>query len=264
MRSLADAPITRDDRMLVLAMDHGIEHGPTDFTPVPETLNPEVVFDIATHDAVTAIAVQKGIAETYYPSYDDDVSLLVKLNGNTNLRMGEPISPLTCSVEHAAEIGADAVGFTLYPGSNNEPEMFETFRAVQENARAFDLPVVAWAYPRGQGVRDDTDPETIAYATRTALELGADVGKVKYPGTPEAMEWAIRAAGDMDVLLSGGSREGDEAFLSRVRKAVDAGAGGLAVGRNVWQRERPNDILDALERVVFEDASVEESLRVDA
>jgi class I fructose-bisphosphate aldolase len=260
MRSLADAPITRDDRMLVLAMDHGIEHGPSDFTPVPETLDPETVFDIATHDAVTSIAVQKGIAETYYPSYEDDVSLVVKLNGNTNLRMGEPISPLTCSVEYAAEIGADAVGFTLYPGSNHEPEMFETFRTVQENARKFDLPVVAWAYPRGQGVRDDTDPETIAYATRTALELGADVGKVKYPGTPEAMEWAIRSAGEMDVLLSGGARDDDRVFLSRVHKALDAGAGGLAVGRNVWQREQPDRILDALERVVFEDTSVEESL----
>jgi class I fructose-bisphosphate aldolase len=264
MRSLADAPITREDRMIVLAMDHGLEHGPSDFTPVPETLDPGVVFDIATHDAVTSIAVQKGIAETYYPSYADDVSLVVKLNGNTNLRMGEPMSPLTCSVEYAADIGADAVGFTLYPGSNHEPELFETFREVQEDAREFDLPVVAWAYPRGQGVRDDTDPETIAYAARTALELGADVGKVKYPGTPEAMEWAIRAAGDMEVLLSGGSREGDEAFLSRVREALDAGAGGLAVGRNVWQREQPDAILDALERVVFEDASVDESMRFTA
>jgi class I fructose-bisphosphate aldolase len=264
MRSLADAPITRDDRMMVLAMDHGIEHGPSDFTPVPETLDPRVVFDIATHDAVTSIAVQKGVAETYYPSYADDVSLVVKLNGNTNLRMGEPVSPLTCSVEYAAGIGADAVGFTLYPGSNHEPEMFETFREVQEEAREFDLPVVAWAYPRGQGVRDDTDPETIAYAARTALELGADVGKVKYPGTPEAMEWAIRAAGETGILLSGGSREGDEAFLSRVREALDAGAAGLAVGRNVWQRDRPNDILDALERIVFGDASVEESLKLTA
>lgn len=264
MRSLADSTITRDDRMLVLAMDHGIEHGPTDFTPVPETLDPETVFDIATHDAVTSIAVQKGIAETYYPSYEDDVSLLVKLNGNTNLRMGEPISPLTCSVEYAAEIGADAVGFTLYPGSNHEPGMFETFRQVQEDAREFDLPVVAWAYPRGQGVRDDTDPETIAYAARVALELGADVGKVKYPGSPEAMEWAIRSAGEMGILLSGGSREGDEAFLSRVRKALNAGATGLAVGRNVWQRERPNRILDALDRVVFEDSSVDASLELTA
>ncbi len=262
MRSLKDSTITRNGRMLVLAMDHGMEHGPTDFTPVPETLDPETVFDIATHDAVTSIAVQKGIAETYYPSYQDDVSLLVKLNGNTNLRMGEPMSPQTCSVEYAAEIGADAVGFTLYPGTNHEAEMFRTFREVQEEARRFDLPVVAWAYPRGQGVRDDTDPETIAYAARVALELGADVGKIKYPGDPESMEWAIRSAGEMGILLSGGSKEGDEAFLSRVRESLDAGATGLAVGRNVWQRERPTRILDALEDMLFEDASVDASLGV--
>jgi class I fructose-bisphosphate aldolase len=264
MRSLADSPLTRDDRTLLLAMDHGLEHGPSDFSPVPETVDPETVFDIGTHDAVTAIAVQKGIAETYYPSYEEDVSLLLKLNGGTNMRMGEPTSPLNCSVEYAAEIGADAVGYTLYPGSNHEPGMFEAFREVQEAARAFDLPVAAWSYPRGQGVKNDTSSDVVAYAARTALELGADVAKVKYPGDPEAMSWATRAAGDMNVLLSGGSKTDDRAFLSRVETALDAGAAGLAVGRNVWQRDDPTRILDALERLIFEDASVDASIGVTA
>jgi class I fructose-bisphosphate aldolase len=264
MRSLVDSDITRDDRTLILAMDHGIEHGPSDFAPVPETVDPEVVFDIATHDAVTAIAVQKGIAETYYPSYEDDVALLAKLNGATNLRMGEPTSPRNCSVSYAAEIGADAVGYTIYPGSNHEPEMFEEFRDVQEAAREFDFPVVAWSYPRGHGLKNDTSTEVVSYGARTALELGADVAKVKYPGSREAMEWTTRAAGDMGVLLSGGSKQDDHTFLSRVRSALDAGAAGLAVGRNVWQREDPTRMLDALERVIFDDAPVNASLGITA
>jgi len=260
MIPLSDAPITRDGKALILAMDHGLEHGPTDFDPVPETIDPTTVFDVATHDAVTAMAVQKGIAETYYPSYEDEVALVAKLNGASNLRMGEPISPKNMTVEYAAEIGADAVGYTLYPGSNHEPEMFEDFREVQETAREHDLPVVCWSYPRGQGVKNDTKGDVIAYAARVALELGADVTKVKYPGSPEAMEWVTRSAGEVPVLMSGGSKDDEQTFLDRVRAVMDAGGAGLAVGRNVWQRENPRRILDALEQVIYEEASVDTAL----
>jgi hypothetical protein len=102
-----DAPLTREGKALILAYDHGLEHGPTDFTPRPESANPEHVFEVATHDAVTSLAVGKGIAEAYYPSYDDEVSLLAKLNGTSNLWMGEPDSAVNCSVEYARDIGAD-------------------------------------------------------------------------------------------------------------------------------------------------------------
>ncbi|MDZ7730848.1 MAG: aldolase [Natrialbaceae archaeon] len=258
MIPIDDSPIVRDGKVLILAMDHGLEHGPVDFEAVPEKLDPATVFETATHDAVTAMAVQKGVAEGYYPSYEDDVNLLVKLNGTSNLWMGEPDSPVNCSVDYAAEIGADAVGFTVYSGSNHEVEMFEEFRAIHERAREYDLPVVMWSYPRGQGLKNDTKPGVISYATRIALEIGADVAKVKYPGSEDAMAYACQAAGDMKVVMSGGSKTSDRAFLSTVESAVGAGASGLAVGRNIWQREDPTAILDALEQVIYngETASV--------
>ena len=260
MLPLDDTPLARDGKVLILACDHGLEHGPTDFTEVPETLDPEVVFEIATHDAVTALAVQKGVAEAYYPSYEDDVTLLAKLNGTSNLWMGEPYSPKNWSVEYAAELGADAVGYTVYSGSNHEPRMFEDFREVQEAARDHDLPVVMWSYPRGQGLKNDTKDEVIAYASRIALELGADVAKVKYPGSKEGMEWAVRTAGPVNVVMSGGSKVSDYEFLRSVEAVIDAGGKGLAVGRNVWQRDDPERMLDALEEVIFEEQTADAAL----
>ncbi|WP_435065461.1 class I fructose-bisphosphate aldolase [Halobaculum sp. EA56] len=256
----ADEAITRNGKALILAYDHGIEHGPVDFEPNPETADPERVFDLATHDAVTALAVGKGVAESYYPSYEDDVTLLAKLNGTSNLWMGEPDSAVNWSVDYAAELGADAIGFTLYGGSNHEVEMAEEFRDAQEAAREHDMGVVMWSYPRGQGLKNDTAPDTIAYAARLGLELGADIAKVKFPGSTEAMAKAARMAGPTKVVMSGGSKTDDRAFLETVSEALDGGAQGLAVGRNVFQRENPGEILDALEAVIFEDASVEEAL----
>lgn len=255
-----DGPLTRDGKALILAHDHGLEHGPAAFDGVPERLDPRTVFEMATHDAVTALAVQKGLAETYYPSYDDSVSLLAKLNGTSSLWSGEPYSPQTCSVDRAVELGADAVGYTVYAGSNREPEMVEEFRDVQEAARDHDLPVAMWSYPRGQAMKDHRSPETIAYAARVALELGADVVKVKWPRSQAAMARAVEAAAGTDVVLSGGSKTSDYEFLSQVEAAIDAGASGLAVGRNVWQRDDPAAILDALEQVVFEEATAADVL----
>jgi class I fructose-bisphosphate aldolase len=260
MRPIDDTPLARDGKVLVLAYDHGLEHGPVDFEEVPESADPERVFEVATHPAVTSLAVQKGVAEAYYPDYAEDVTLLAKLNGTSNLWMGEPDSAVNWSVDYAEAVGADSIGFTLYGGSNHEIEMAEEFREAQEAARARDMPVVMWSYPRGQGLKNDKDPSTIAYAARQALELGADVAKVKYPGSPEAMEEVVRMAGKTKVIMSGGSKRSDREFLENVKGAIDAGAVGLAVGRNVFQRENPERILDALEEVIFEESSVDTAL----
>ncbi|PSP27091.1 aldolase [Halobacteriales archaeon QH_2_65_14] len=260
MRPIDDTPLSRDGKVLILAYDHGLEHGPVDFEEVPESANPERVFEVAKHPAVTSLAVQKGVAEAYYPSYEDDVTLLAKLNGTSNLWMGEPDSAVNWSVDYAAEVGADAVGFTLYGGSNKEVEMAEEFRDAHEQAREYDLPVVMWSYPRGQGLKNDKKPGVIAYATRQAHELGADVAKVKYPGSKEAMEHVVEMSGKTKVIMSGGSKRSDREFLENVKAVIDAGGAGLAVGRNVFQREHPERILDALEQVIYEEASVDTAL----
>ena len=260
MLPIDDSPLCRDGKALILAYDHGLEHGPVDFEDVPESADPERTFEAATHPAVTSVAVQKGIAEAYYPSYEDDVNLLMKLNGTSNLWMGEPDTAVYCTVVDAAELGASSVVFTVYGGSNQEIEMVEEFRDAQEAARDHDLPVVMWSYPRGQGLKNDTSDTTIAYAARLALELGADIAKVKYPGSKAGMEQAVRMAGPTKVVMSGGSKTSDRDFLQSVKAVMDAGGKGLAVGRNVWQREDPGALLDSLEKVIFEGSSVDAAL----
>ena len=260
MQPVDDTPLCRDGKAVIIAMDHGLERGPTVFESIPERADPNAVFELATHDAVTGIGVGKGLAETYYPSYADDVALVAKLNGKTNLVMGDRFAPQNWSVEYAAELGADAIGYTIYFGSNREADMMETFGRVQEEARAAELPLVMWSYPRGQGVNDHDAPEVVAYAARAALELGADLAKIKHPGTQEAVEWATTVAGKLPILMSGGATVSDEAFLRDVESFVNAGGRGLTVGRNIWQRENATEILDAIERIVYEDQTVSDVL----
>lgn len=260
MRNIDDSPITRKGKSLIVAYDHGLEHGPGDFEPKPESADPRHVFQVADHSAVSAIALQKGLAEQYVNDYGGETPLLVKLNGNSNLwSPKDHRSYLNCSVKYAAEeLGADAVGFTMYAGSDREEHMAEEFRRIQEEARKYDIPVVMWAYPRGHGIEEsdkydgDTDPEVIAYAARIGLELGADMVKCKYPGEPEDWEEIEEVTSTMKTVMSGGSKASTEEFLSDVSAVVNAGGNGLAVGRNVFQREEPGKLLNKLERVIYD------------
>ena len=246
--------ITRDGNSLILAYDHGLEHGPSDFESNPASADPRNVFELARHDAVTALAVQKGLAETYYSEYEDDVNLLVKLNGTSSLwDPDDYFSPLNCSVEYAVEeLGADAVGYTVYAGSDYEAEMFETFRQVQEQAHSYGVPVVMWAYPRGRPIKNDMSIDIISYAARIGLELGADMVKCKYPGSEKDWRKIVEVSGRMKTVMSGGSPRSDEEFLEDVRSVISAGGNGLAVGRNIFQRDSPEELLDRLEEVIFD------------
>ena len=252
--------IMRDGKSIILAYDHGLEHGPKDFKPLPESADPKRIFEIAKHDSVSALAVQKGLAEQYYHEYEDDVPLLVKLNGTSDLwDPDDYYSPLNCSVEYAVEeLGADAVGFTMYAGSDFEGEMFEQFRFVQEQAHSYGVPVIMWAYPRGRPLKNAKTPEIISYAARIGLELGADMVKCKYPGSKEGWERIEEVSGRMKTVMSGGAKTSDRNFLENVRSMLEAGGDGIAVGRNVFQRENPEKILDKLEKVIYEEKPVGE------
>jgi class I fructose-bisphosphate aldolase len=234
-----------------------LEHGPSkDFNE--KSVDPAYILEIARKGKFTGIIFQKGVAERYY---DGNVPLVIKVNGKTSLPKGEPIASQICSVKQARALGAKAVGYTIYLGSAHENLMLSEFGRIQQEAHELGLAAIAWIYPRGEAVTNDTAPEIVAYAARAGLEAGADAVKIKYTGDSDSFRWAVRSAGAARVFMSGGPKAPtDEAFLTQVKGAIDAGASGLAVGRNVWQHERPLEMAAALREVIFGDQSVETAL----
>lgn len=242
--------ITTDGRALYLAYDHGMEHGPVDLPG--KSIDPDYVLDIAVQGGYNAVVLQKGVAEKYYPPFRDKIPLIVKLNGKTRLVAGEPISRQVCSVREAVELGAAAVGYTVYVGSRHESEMLKEIGRIEEEADRQGLAVIGWMYPRGKAVKDDDSPEITAYAARLGLELGLDMVKIKYCGSKECFAEAARAAGKTKVVLSGGPKVSDEEFLKVMENVMAAGGIGAAVGRNVWQREDPLEYTEKIKKVIFE------------
>ena len=138
---------------------------------------------------------------------------------------------------------------------------FAQHRTVRQDAQRLGMPLIVWAYPRGQAIEQKGGKDSfyaVHYAARVASELGADVVKVNFPhpekhtdvpeayaaefSSRQAIDAVVRAANRTMVLVSGGSRAGDEAMLEKAHESMSAGATGLIFGRNVWQREHDESL----------------------
>jgi len=244
-------PFFYKEKAMLLAYDHGLEHGPSDL--IGKSFDPDYILDLAQKGKFTGIILQKGIAEKYYwgSSYSHYIPLIMKINGKTNIASTEPYSAINCSVPYAKKLGAQAVGYTIYLGSKREEEMLREFGRVQEEAHQLGMAAIAWIYPRGTNIKDDNSSGITAYAARVGLELGADMIKIKYPGSQESLLLVKRMAGRTKVLLSGGQTIERTSFLKRVKEAVDSEIEGIAVGRNVWQKEDALEFSQKIHQIIW-------------
>lgn len=243
----------------ILACDQGMEHGPQDFNL--RNIDPHFIMDLALEGQFNAVAVHAGIAEKYYGLHYKDVPLLLKLNGKTRYDTQDPWSRQFTSVDYAAKLGAQALGYTIYLGSKTQNEQFVEFGKICEQAHQIGLPVVLWNYPRGSHVQEPMATDTIAYGARIGLELGADMIKLKYNGDQEGFKWILKNAGKVPVVISGGSKVDSRTFLSHLRKIIDLGGSGVAVGRNAWQHEQPLKFAKAMYDVIHRNRSVDEAMK---
>lgn len=242
--------ILKDDKAMFLAYDQGMEHGPTDFND--ENVDPNYILSIALEGDFTGIILQKGVAEKYYSQSSFPIPLILKLNGKTNLIEGQdPYSPQICSVDEAISIGATAVGYTVYVGSDHEAEMFKEFAQIEKDAHSKNVPLVGWFYIKGRATEGKDIKELTAYAARLGLEMGADIIKIKYPGDLESLKWAVQSAGKTKVVVSGGPKESEPEFLNLAETVMESGAAGMAVGRNIWKAKDPIGLAQKLSEIIF-------------
>lgn len=167
------------------------------------------------------------------------------------------------SVEAADRAGADAIKAALVYG-REEPAVLgrnlEFVGEIGEAARRIGLETVVEPTLWGERAEDEHDPRGLAHVNRIGFEMGADVLKSPYPGDPDAFE-AIVDNAPVPVLIAGGpATESDRDALGMVREAMDAGASGVMIGRNIWQRDDTAAMVDAMGALVHEDASVGQAL----
>ncbi len=243
--------ILKNNHGLILAYDHGFENGPTEFDE--RSVDPKWIIEIAESGYFTGIVCHKGVAAKYFDPKVNKVPLILKLNGKTAYhKKEEPESFQNCSVDEAISLGASVVGYTIYVGSEYEQEMIKEFAKIEDEAHKKGIIVMAWMYPMGSHIKNDTEKDILAYAARLGMELNADAINLKYTGDPRSFEWVVKNAGKTKVFVVGGPRTSTAYQLEDTAKAIiEVGAAGLTIGRNIWQAKHPEEVAKSLAEVIY-------------
>jgi class I fructose-bisphosphate aldolase len=273
-RILMTGKLAGTGKMVILPVDQGWEHGPArSFAPNPPAYDPHYFPQLAIDAGLNAYAAPLGQIEAAADTFAGSVPLILKMNSSNSHAVSKD-QAITSSVGDALRLGCSAVGFTIYPGADQQFEMIEEIREITEEARAFGLAVVIWSYPRGGDLskEGETAIDVTAYAAHMAAQLGANIIKVKPPTdfieSPDAQKvynaekidisslnkriaHIMEAAfgGRRLVVFSGGAAKGTDAIYDEIRQLRDGGANGSIIGRNSFQRSR-EDALDLLGNVI--------------
>src|SRR5260370_3868137 len=162
-------------KVVILPVAQGFEHGPDrSFAPNRDALDPNYHYQLAVDAGLNAYAAPLGPLEAGADTFAGAIPTILKLNSANSLSTNKD-QAVTASVKDALRIGCAAIGFTIYPGSEDQDEMMAESRALAEEAKSVGLAVVVWAYPRG-GKLDkagETPMDVCAYAAHIAALLGA-------------------------------------------------------------------------------------------
>jgi class I fructose-bisphosphate aldolase len=273
-RILMTGKLAGTGKMVILPVDQGWEHGPArSFAPNPPAYDPHYFPQLAIDAGLNAYAAPLGQIEAAADSFAGSVPLILKMN-SSNSHATTKDQAITASVGDALRLGCSAVGFTIYPGSDDAFEMIEEIREISEEAKAFGIATVIWSYPRGGNLskEGETAIDVTAYAAHIAAQTGAHIIKVKPPTdfieNPDAQKvydaekidissLSARIAHVMEssfggrrlVVFSGGAAKGTEDVYAEIRQLRDGGANGSIIGRNSFQRSR-EDALELLSNVI--------------
>ena len=238
---------------VICALDHGMT-SPTFLEPLA---------DITTRAAETVagganvIMMSKGMIRVAEPAFSPTTSLALLLSASASPGGDRPEIVQIAEVEEALVLGADAVVLFTALGGDTESGMIDILANVGRECAALGMPFIAEAefpttYATVEALKQQYGFEYLRRNVRLCAELGADIVKTNWPGDQESFARCVEAASGVPVVLAGGSRLEDAELLHRMEQAMEAGAIGCSVGRNIFMHTRPEAITRALSRVIRE------------
>jgi DhnA family fructose-bisphosphate aldolase class Ia len=228
-----------DGRVLMVAMDHAAIGGPMQYLKDPEEAIEAVVEGVP-----DSLLLTRGMLRHGWKAIPPEVGLILRISGGFTILEGaqEFRDRIISTVEDALRWGIDGVAVTLKFGHELEGEFIQAVSKVADACDRWEVPLLIEAMVALRGSSGLAEDEALAVAARSAAELGADMVKIKYPSKGGNLVEVAEGC-PVPVLVLGGEKAEDEEVLDMIAKAVDDGAFGVTMGRNVWQREDPAEFM---------------------
>ncbi len=243
-------------RTVIVPMDHGLSMG-----PIAGLEDMAAIINKVADGGANAVVLHKGIVRAGHRGYGKDIGMIIHLSGSTSLGPDPNSKVPVASVEEAISLGADAVSVHVNVGAANEPEQLQNLGDTAEACATWGMPLFAMMYPRGPKIKDRHDPALVGHAARVGAELGADIIKTVYTGDVRSFRKIIRGCPVPIVIAGGPKMVTPRDVLKMASEAIEAGAIGISIGRNIFQHRKPTAMTRALTRIVHGGASVDKAMR---
>jgi fructose-bisphosphate aldolase/2-amino-3,7-dideoxy-D-threo-hept-6-ulosonate synthase len=254
----------KSGNMVFIPLDHGLTVGTIKGLEDMPTLVDKIALGGANaviEHAGMAAAGHRGSSSTTRKFSGTDIGLIIHLSGSTSLSPTPNHKVLVCSVEEALRMGADGVSIHINIGDHDEPAMLEEMGLVAQQCRYWGMPLIAMMYPRGPKITSEHAPEVVNIAARAGAEMGADIVKTNYTGDIDSFRQITKGC-PVPIIIAGGPKlETTKDVFQMIVDSMEAGARGVAMGRNVFQAEDPTIMVRAICKIVHEHYSVQDVLK---
>jgi len=238
-----------DGRAVMLAVDHGYFLGPTSGLEEPrKTIEPLLPY-------ADSLMLTRGVLRT---SVDPNSSapIVLRVSGGTSV-IKEDLSneDITVSIEDVLRLNVSAMALSIFVGSEHERETLVSLAKLVDKGERYGIPVLAVTAVGKDMARD---ARYLGLACRIAAELGAHIVKTYYC---EEFEKVVESC-PVPVIVAGGKKIPELDALRLAANAVQGGAVGVDMGRNIFQSDNPVGMIRAVRAIVHEKASVEQAARI--
>ncbi len=232
-------------KSLVVAMDHAAIAGAMGYLS-----NPEKIIEKVVAGKPDSLILTRGMLRHGVGSIHRQVGIILRLSGGFTVldTSGDFRDRIISSVQDALFYGADGVAATIKFGHEMEGTLIEGVSHLADCCARWGVPLLVETLLSVKGSGNLEEAEALAIAARAAAELGADIIKLPLPREGELE--AITESCPLPVLILGGEKMADEELMSVIERALSAGAAGICMGRNVWQREDPASFMFRLREVL--------------
>lgn len=229
-------------RALVVPIDHSVTIG-----PLGRADHADTTAAMLADAGADALIVHKGRAKTIDPRRFTALGLIVHLSAGTSLAQDSTGKVLVGSVDECLGLGADAVSVHVNVSSDTEPEQLADLGRVARECERLGMPLLAMMYARGATTSpESTSAQTLAHLAAIATDLGADIVKLDYAGTTEAMDQVVDSC-PLPILVAGGpSAASDDAAIELGCRVAQSRVAGLSFGRQIFDADDPSQVASAL------------------
>jgi 3-hydroxy-5-phosphonooxypentane-2,4-dione thiolase len=228
-------------RTVMLAIDHGYFQGPTTGL---ERVDLSIVPLLGHADA---LMTTRGMVRSTIPPASG-VPIVLRASGGPSILRELSDEQIAVSMEDAARINASAVAVQVFIGGEFETQSVHNMTRLVDESQRYGIPVLAVT---AVGKELTRDARYLRLATRICAELGAHVVKTYYCAEDFG---TVTAACPVPVVMAGGKKLPEADALTMAYRAVEEGAAGVDMGRNIFQSDDPVAMIRAIGAVVHESA----------